>query len=170
MQNYFELFHILPNFVIDLNTLEKTYQIQVAQQHPDKFATKSNKEKMIAMQNTSLINTAFDTLQSPLLRATYLLELQGINAFNEKDTNMDVSFLMNQIELRELLEEIKITKNKVALDNFIKDITNKIKRNIYKIQISFERNILDSVKKLVRELKFYMQLNIQANQLIDEWL
>jgi DnaJ-domain-containing protein 1 len=56
----------------------------------------------------AIINTAFDTLKSPLLRATYLLELQGINAFDEKDTQMDVDFLMNQIELRESLEAIKI--------------------------------------------------------------
>jgi DnaJ-domain-containing protein 1 len=43
-----------------------------------------------------------------------LLELQGINAFDEKDTQMDVDFLMSQIELRELLEAIKTTKDEMA--------------------------------------------------------
>jgi molecular chaperone HscB len=47
-----------------------------------------------------------------------LLELQGINAFDEKDTQMDVDFLMSQIELRESLEVIKTTKDEMALEDF----------------------------------------------------
>ena len=111
MQNYFELFSIDVGFSIDLELLESTYQQQIAKFHPDKFATHSDKEKSLALQNTSLINTAFDTLKSPLLRATYLLELQDIDAFDEKDTQMDVAFLMSQIELREQLEAIESNKD-----------------------------------------------------------
>lgn len=170
MQNYFELFSLEVSFDIDLKTLEGVYQAQIAQQHPDKFVSKSKKEQSLALQNTCLINTAFDTLKSPLLRATYLLELQGINAFDEKDTQMEVDFLMSQIELREALETIEKTKDEMKLDNFIENINNKVKRNIAKIKQSFETNALNDIKNLVRELKFYTQLNTQANQLMDEWL
>ena len=170
MQNYFELFSLKVDFAIDLSVLEQTYQTQISQFHPDKFATANDKEKVMAMQNTSLINTAFDTLKSPLLRATYLLELQGINAFDEKDTQMDVSFLMNQIELRESLEAIKTTKDEMALDDFIGDIASKVVQNIQQIQHLFKVDEFNKIKNLVRELKFYTQLNTQANQLMDEWL
>jgi molecular chaperone HscB len=68
------------------------------------------------------------------LRATYLLELQGINAFDEKDTQMDVDFLMSQIELRESLEAIKTTKDEMALEDFIVDITGKVAQNIEALQ------------------------------------
>ncbi|SMN16682.1 Chaperone protein HscB [uncultured Candidatus Thioglobus sp.] len=170
MQNYFELFSLEVNFVIDLNALEQIYQIQIARYHPDKFATGSDKEKTLAVQNTSLINSAFETLKSPLLRATYLLELQGINAFDEKDTQMDVNFLMSQIELRESLEAIKAEENEMALDDFIVDVGGKIKINIEQMQVFFKENSLDKIKNLARELKFYTQLNTQANQLMDELL
>ncbi|CAB9539586.1 Chaperone protein HscB [uncultured Gammaproteobacteria bacterium] len=170
MKNYFELFSLEADFSIDLVALEQIYQTQIARHHPDKFATGSDKEKTLAVQNTSLINSAFDTLKSPLLRATYLLELQGIDAFDEKDTQMNVNFLMSQIELRESLEAIKAEENEMALDDFIADVGGKIKINIEQIQVFFKENSLDKIKNLVRELKFYIQLNTQANQLMDELL
>ena len=170
MQNYFELFSIDVDFSIDLELLESTYQQQIAKFHPDKFATHSDKEKSLALQNTSLINTAFDTLKSPLLRATYLLELQDIDAFDEKDTQMDVAFLMSQIELREQLESIESNKDELELDDFVENINQKVSQNIEQIEQLFVVNDLDKIKNLVRELKFYVQLNRQANQLMDEWL
>jgi molecular chaperone HscB len=170
MQNYFELFSLTPNFDIDLTELESIYQQQVSRFHPDNFATSSDKEKILALQNTSLINTAYDTLKSALLRATYLLELDGINAFDEKDTQMNVDFLMSQIELREALELIQVNKDELELDNFIDNINLKINQNIKQMQTFFETNNLLKIKNLVRELKFYEQLNISANQLMDEWL
>ncbi|WXT99363.1 MAG: Co-chaperone protein HscB [Catillopecten margaritatus gill symbiont] len=170
MQTYFELFGLEPSFDIDVSVLEQIYQTQIAKHHPDKFVAKSEKEQTLALQNTSLINTAFDTLKSPLLRATYLLELNDINAFDEKDTQMDMDFLMSQIELRESLEVIEKTKDEMDLDDFIENIGNKVAQNIDKIKQSFEINALSDIKNLVRELKFYTQLKTQANQLMDELL
>ncbi len=170
MQNYFELFSLDVDFAIDLASLEQAYQSQIAKFHPDNFATKDDKEKSIALQNTSLINTAYDTLKSPLLRAAYLLELKNINAFDEKDTQMDMDFLMGQIALREKLESIESKKDDLGLDDFIESTDNKIKNNVEQIQQLFKTDEFIEIKNLVRELKFYMQLNTQANQLMDEWL
>ncbi len=170
MQNYFELFSLDVDFAIDLSNLEQEYQLQVAKFHPDNFATKDDKEKSIALQNTSLINTAYDTLKSPLLRATYLLELENINAFDEKDTQMDMNFLMGQITLREKLESIESNQDDIELDDFIENTDKKIKNNVKQIQYLFKTDEFIEIKNLVRELKFYMQLNTQANQLMDEWL
>jgi molecular chaperone HscB len=170
MQNYFELFSLEVDFDLNIKALEVVYQTQIGQHHPDKFVSKSEKQQLFALQNTSLINTAFDTLKSPLLRATYLLELQGINAFDEKDTQMDMDFLMSQIALRESLEAIEKTKDEIDLDDFITNVGGKIKANIEQIQVFFKENSLDKIKNLVRELKFYTQLESQAKQLMDEWL
>ncbi|TEU27921.1 MAG: Fe-S protein assembly co-chaperone HscB [Gammaproteobacteria bacterium] len=170
MQNYFELFSLDAGFAINLTSLEQAYQSQISIFHPDNFVTNSDKEKSIALQNTSLINTAYDTLKAPLLRATYLLELQDINAFDEKDTQMDMEFLMNQIALRERLESLEVNKDELELDDFIEQVSQKVTQNIEQISQLFEIKELDKIKNLVRELKFYTQLNTQANQLMDEWL
>ena len=169
MQNYFELFSLKLNFNIDLSELEFAYRQKVAEFHPDKFASGTDKEKSLALQNTSLINTAYNTLKSSLLRATYLLELEGINAFDEKDTQMNVDFLMSQVELRESLEVIESDKDEMKLDDFIENISAKIKMNIDNISAAFNSDHAQ-IKNLVRELKFYEQLNLHAKQLMDEWI
>ncbi len=170
MQNYFELFSLEADFSIDLAQLEHSYQQQVAIYHPDKFASKSDKEKTQALQNTALLNTAFETLKTPLTRASYLLELEGINAFDEKDTQMDMDFLMGQIALREELESIQSSQDELALDDFIEIVSDKVSNNTAQIQQLFTNGEFSQIKNHVRELKFYTQLKRQANQLMDEWL
>jgi len=83
---------------------------------------------------------------------------------------MNMEFLMSQIELRESLELIETNKDELALDDFIDSINLKVKENIAQISSLFTLNKLNEIKNLVRELKFYIQLNVQANQLMDEWL
>jgi molecular chaperone HscB len=170
MQNYFELFSLDVDFSVDIDTLEARYQAQISQFHPDKFVSSSSEKRADSLLNTSLINTAFDTLKSPLSRATYLLEMQGINAFDEKNTQMDATFLVGQIELREQLESIQSSKDELALDNFIVDNSITIKENVELLSQLFKVNDFDKITKLVRELRFYMQLSQHSNQLMDRWL
>jgi len=171
MQNYFELFDLKTSFFVDDEALKKAYQTQVTRFHPDNFATKSQAEKLQALQNTSLVNSAYTTLKTPLNRASYLLNLEDVNPFDEKDTNMDSNFLISQIELREQLENIKEQQDNLALDDFIERVQDFVKDNVVSISEAFTQSLdLQEIKTLVRELKFYEQLNKEANILMDEWL
>lgn len=170
MQNYFELFAQDPDFEVDLAKLEAVYQVQVAKFHPDKFAASDQDQQLKAVQNTSIINTAYEVLKNPLKRANYLLELENINAFDELDTKMDTDFLLRQIELREELEAIKDTQAQDKLDDFIANTGAKITTITSEIGQNFAKNKLLVVKNLVRELKFFEQLNSEATKLLDEIL
>jgi len=171
MQNYFELFDLETSFFVDDEALKKAYQAQVTRFHPDNFATKSQAEQVQALQNTSLVNSAYTTLKTPLNRANYLLNLEDVNPFDEKDTNMDANFLVSQIELREQLESIKEQQDNLALDDFIERVQDFIRDNVASISGAFmQSKDLQEIKTLVRELKFYDQLNKEANILMDEWL
>jgi len=171
MQNYFELFDLETSFLVDDEALKKAYQAQVTRFHPDNFATKSQAEQLQALQNTSLVNSAYITLKTPLNRASYLLNLEDVDPFDEKDTNMDANFLLSQIELREQLEGIKEQQDSLALDEFIERVQDFIRDNVASISEAFmQSKDLQEIKTLVRELKFYDQLNKEANILMDEWL
>ena len=171
VQNFFELFDLKKSFNLDENALLRAYQREISRFHPDKFYTSSESEQLQALQNTALINSAYSVLKSPLNRAEYLLNMEGINPFDEKDTSMDSNFLLSQIELREDLEVIKEQKDSLALDDFIDRIKSFIKDNVSSISEAFT-NLWDLklATTLVRELKFYEQLNTDANSLMDEWL
>ena len=78
---------------------------------------------------------------------------------------------MSQIELREQLESIKEQQDNLALDDFIERVQDFIRDNVASISEAFTQSRdLQEIKTLVRELKFYEQLNKEANILMDEWL
>ena len=171
MQNYFELFDLETSFFISDSNLKDSYRREIARFHPDKYASKTDSEKLQALQNTSLLNTAFDSIKSPLNRASYLLKLDGIDPFDEKDTSMANDFLISQIELREELEVIESKTDSDQLEDFILRIESHIQSKVESISNAFQVNS-DSlqIKKDVRELKFYEQLAKETGKLLDEWL
>ena len=171
MQNYFELFDLETSFFISDSNLKDSYRREIARFHPDKFASKTDSEKLQALQNTSLLNTAFEMIKSPLNRASYLLKLDGVDPFDEKDTAMDHDFLISQIELREELEVIESKTDTGKLDDFIDRIESHVQSKVESISNAF-KDTSDTleIKKNVRELKFYEQLAKESNKLMDEWL
>jgi len=73
--------------------------------HPDRFASAPQAEQRVSMQLATLVNEAYQTLKSPLRRAGYLLQLQGVDPEFETNTAMPAEFLADQMEKRERLEE-----------------------------------------------------------------
>ena len=104
--NYFELFNIAPQFELELENLAATYQKLQQLTHPDKFATASERDRMISVQKNAQVNDAYQVLKSPVSRAEYLLELRGIELRHEQQTLQDTEFLMQQMQWREQLEEL----------------------------------------------------------------
>lgn len=171
MQNYFELFDLETSFFIDDDQLKAAYRREISRFHPDNYATKSEPEKLQALQNTSLLNTAFTSLKTPLNRASYLLKMQGLDPFDERDTVMNHDFLMSQIDLREELEVIEEDRDSLGLEDFLERVDLHIEENTESIYKAFELNSdLMDIKMYVRELKFYDQLYKEANKLMDELL
>lgn len=105
--NHFELFGIAAAFALDPERLERSYRDIQSNVHPDRFARAGDAERLASMQMTTRVNEAYRTLRSPVLRAAYLLELNGVDVGLETDTAMPREFLMEQMELRERLEEAR---------------------------------------------------------------
>lgn len=111
-QNYFELFQLPQDYRLDVDVLAQRQRELQQQAHPDRFANATDMERRAAMQLATLINDGYRTLRDPLLRAEYLLSLQGIEPLGSK-TVQDPEFLMAQMELREQLDDIR-TRHDVA--------------------------------------------------------
>lgn len=105
--NYFELFKFSPAFDIDTAVLAERYRELQRAVHPDKFAHDTEQQKLLSVQRTAQVNDGYQTLKDPIRRAEHMLSLRGIDLSHETTTVKDTVFLMQQMEWREALEDIR---------------------------------------------------------------
>lgn len=136
------------------------------QYHPDRYAASSDAEKRVAVQIAAHVNGAHQTLHSPLKRAEYCLQLAGLSTDSETDAKMDPMFLMQQMELRESLEEVPSASDPYsALDGAREEITaqiNTIAANTS--QLIAEQNYTEA-REQVRRWQFMEKLAEEANSI-----
>jgi len=122
MQNHFELFGLTPAFAVEGEALERSYREIQSKVHPDRFAHASDAERRASLQWTTRVNEAYRTLKNPVQRARHLLELHGVDVAFETNNAMPPEFLMQQMELRESLEEATARKDSSRIDSLRKDL------------------------------------------------
>ena len=104
-QNYFDLFQLDVGFEVDRVALDSAYRALQREYHPDRHAHKGDAAQREAVQVSTLLNTAYESLKDPLLRAQYLLSLKGIDTGEDSRRQLPVEFLVEQMELRESLAD-----------------------------------------------------------------
>lgn len=171
-QNHYQIFALPVSFEIDLDALSQRYRELQWAVHPDKFASGTEQERRIAVQRTAQVNEAYDTLKQPLNRARYLLQLNGININDETDTTVDMEFLMQQMEMREQLAEIKDRDDPEGalfdLSQQIQKRTNAIVDALRTDFVDITGESLESARESVRKLQFMTKLQQEAEQLDEE--
>lgn len=105
MNNYFSLFNLPVQFVVDTAALDAAYRTLAMRFHPDRTAGLSVFEQKQAMMMAATVNEAYRVLKSPLERAAYLLREAGVDADAPQHTQFASEFLMQQMEWREALAE-----------------------------------------------------------------
>lgn len=173
-KNYFELFDFPVTFDVDVNELTSRYRKLQHAVHPDRYVNATDRERLLSVQQTSLINDAHTTLKDPLQRARYMLSLAGVDISNESETVMDAAFLMQQMELREQLGEIKSSDDPlVNLDNFMADVKSQIKARIEKLRQLFTDMNAESRQRayaLTQQMQFLYKLQTEAERLEESLL
>jgi len=119
LKNHFELFGLTPAYALETESLERSYREIQSQIHPDRYAHAGDAERRASMQWTTRVNEAYRTLQSPVQRAKYLLEMNGVDVQFETNTQMPTDFLLQQLELRETLAGAKQPE---ALDELLGEV------------------------------------------------
>ncbi|WWO95390.1 MAG: Fe-S protein assembly co-chaperone HscB [Candidatus Dasytiphilus stammeri] len=164
--NYFDLFRLPLQFNIDQKLLAiRFYELQ-QQFHPDQCINKSVKDKKWFVEQCALINQAWQILREPLSRAVYILSLYGFDIDNEAySLNKDVSFLTEQLELREECEQIEQQLNEIILNNFITKIDKLISKFIVQIEHQMNFKKWEQAIKTVQKLQFLTKLRHHLDNL-----
>lgn len=164
--NFFEMFDVPVAYEVDLDKVGQRHRDLQKTVHPDKFVNGSDLEKRISMQKTSLINEAFNTLRQPVDRAIYLLKLKGVDLNLENETTMDADFLMEQIEMREALSDVRSKDDPLSeLDDFSRQIKAKMKSMMDGFSSAYENGKLDDAREWIRKMQFMQKAKKEVDEL-----
>ncbi|KAL8785695.1 MAG: hypothetical protein Q9195_008541 [Heterodermia aff. obscurata] len=147
-------------FHIDLGALKREFLQLQARAHPDRH---SGRDKARAEGTSALINEAYKTLQDPLRRAQYLLQLRGIDvAEDETLKTEDVDLLMQVLNAREAIEsaedEADLKEMKVTNQAMIKDSVDVLKK-------AFAKTDTETAKSEAVRLRYWTNIK----QSLDAW-
>jgi molecular chaperone HscB len=154
-RNYFELFGLPQRFGCDPAVLENAYRRLQTQVHPDRFASASEREKRLALQSSARVNEAYRALKDPVARAQYLLQLNGVDALSETDTQLPLEFLQRQLERREAASEAAARKDSAAIASMLEDVRAEANGLVDAIGRALDNEQAFAAARMrVRELKF----------------
>lgn len=162
--NHFELFGLPIQFELDGSLLSNQFRELQRQFHPDNFSTASERDRLMSVQKAAQINDAYQILKNPISRIEYILVLRGVDIRDEQKTLQDPLFLMEQMELREELEEIN---NEDALFDFDGKVNAIYKQHLLDVKNQLESSLWEQAAEQVRKLKFIAKLKNEIEQAED---
>jgi len=167
-QDYFDIFSLPQRYALDRGGLDTRYRDLQRSVHPDRFASGSDQERRVSMQQAARINEAYQVLRDPLKRGRYLLELRGIHLDDRQGAHQDTGFLMQQMELRESLAEVRQQDDPLsALDRLGEDIQarfGELETRLGEVLDAEAGNAAEAAA-LVQKMQFFTRLRDELQQL-----
>ncbi|WP_182027039.1 co-chaperone HscB [Vibrio rotiferianus] len=169
--NHFELFGLPSQFQLDGSLLSSQFRELQKRFHPDNFATASERDRLMAVQKAAQINDAYQVLKHPISRAEYILAENGTEIRGEQQTMQDPMFLMEQMELREELEDIADSSDpESALFDFDSKISKMYKQHLASVEQELDQGLWAEAADRVRKLKFIAKLKNEIELVEDKLL
>jgi molecular chaperone HscB len=169
--NHFELFGLPSQFQLDGSLLSSQFRELQKRFHPDNFATASERDRLMAVQKAAQINDAYQVLKHPISRAEYILAENGTEMRGEQQTMQDPMFLMEQMELREELEDIADSSDpESALFDFDSKVSKMYKQHLASVEQELDQGLWAEAADRVRKLKFIAKLKNEIELVEDKLL
>lgn len=168
-KNYFELFGLPISYDIDRTVLDARYRELQRSVHPDRYARASEQERRLSVQHAANINEGYQILKNVLRRGRYLLELRGHEFNDEHNTTSDPTFLMEQMELRERLGEVRGVADPLAeISGFISDVEKRLKEMSGELSACLAQSgdtVSEAAVDYVLKMQFFRKLEDEASEL-----
>lgn len=165
-RNHFELFGLPARFAVPMESVERTYREIQGRVHPDRFADATDAERRAAMQWSTRVNEAYETLREPLKRARYLLTLRGVDLQVETNTAMPAEFLLAQMEWREGVEEALTARDVDALDSLLARVRREMHLRYEALGQALDGGEDAVAADSVRKLMFYEKIREEIGDAI----
>ena len=155
--NEFKLIGVSETFDLDLEELEKAYLKLQKLFHPDKYSQLSDQEIKYSTLLSSMINEAYQKLNSSMSRATILLKLNGFNPHSEDKSFNDLEVLEEVMDIQNEFIKADSSKQKKLS---IKKLNLKISETMDNLSISFKKKEYAVANKLNVKLSYLEKIKI----------
>ncbi|MEY3523529.1 MAG: hypothetical protein RIT33_946 [Pseudomonadota bacterium] len=164
--DYFALFQLKPQFKIDRQALESAYLTVQQKVHPDMHAQASDSDKRVSMQLSALANSAYRTLMNPIQRGLYMCARNGVDPQLETNTAMPAQFLMQQMEWRETLDDVRDQPSE--LDQLYKEVEQTRANLLKEVELAIdEASDFELAAKQLRALLFIDKFSVELEDAIS---
>jgi molecular chaperone HscB len=167
-KNYFELFGLPQDYLLDRAALADRYRELQRITHPDRYASADDRQRRLAVQGAARVNEAYEILKDPMLRARYLLSLLGMTMDEQGESTRDTAFLMEQMDMREELEAARNSADPYELIAALGcRIEQQIKTLVARMAMHFEAATpeqLEQAREIVRKMQFLQKLSREVER------
>ncbi len=165
MNNPFALFDLPVAFQVDSALLNERYLALQKSLHPDNFSAASAQEQRLAMQKSAEINDALRILKDPIARADSIILLNtGEQENPEEKSSKDIGFLMQQMEWREILENIENRKDTDELTAFTQEIDQIRHTILSELSTALTEQQWDIARAITDKLRFIKKLQTEIER------
>jgi molecular chaperone HscB len=168
----FETLGVEPVFGLDLAALEQRHRDLSRTLHPDRHANAGAAERRMALGRAIEVNEAFRILKDPVRRAEALLARRGVQSGEGKEPPASPALLMEVMERREALAEIRHTKDAAALSRVMSEVRQIEQRTQAALgsEFAFEGPNPAEILKRIGELRYYRRFLDEAASIADDLL
>ncbi len=154
--DHFARLGLSAGFALDAADLDRRYFALQRQLHPDRFVTKSARERAISQSQATSLNEAYETLKDPLERAAYLLKRMGVDIDpGDGATIKDPALLMEAMEMREALSE---ARDAAAVAKVASQADGDHKQALAAVAAAFAADNRDAARTAVLRLKYLTKM------------
>jgi molecular chaperone HscB len=129
----FTLFALPQRMAQDRAAIDARWRQLQAEAHPDRFAAQGAAAQRIATQWAVRINEGHRRLKDPLSRGAYLCELRGVAIDAERNTAMPSSFLVQQMQWREALDEAHTLADVQRIDDEVLTLEKRLTAELQRL-------------------------------------
>jgi molecular chaperone HscB len=139
-------------FDTDPVALDRSYFDAQRRLHPDRFATRTPRERAFSQLQAVSLNEAYEALKDPVRRAEYLLGLNGIEVVPEGCSLVNEQALLHEVmELREALAEAEGVD---AINALERDALDDVAACMGALSAAFAVDDLSSAARTTTRLKY----------------
>ena len=162
----FGLLGLPAQFDLDPQVIERAFFDKSKELHPDRFANAPAAERVAALSKTRALNDAYQTLKKPVPRAEYLLERAGVTIGDNEQ--LDPTFLMDILEMREELAEARVAKRTSHIEQLYKEMSARRKNVVDELPQLFAANDLVTIKARLILLRYLDRYLEECDAALDE--